>query len=103
VSSAGFWPGDPSFPEAAFYSYAYPPPPGFERAPVLPRSARYEPALHEFILPYEAVRTSPSPERDVMTFLQTTYVAAAELGHWRRDELERTMAGEAAGSLGAHP
>ena len=25
VSSAGFWPGSDAFPEAAFYSYAYPP------------------------------------------------------------------------------
>src|SRR5213078_1762170 len=45
VSSAGFWPGDPSYPEAIFYSYAYPQPPGFEEAKVLPRAARYEPAL----------------------------------------------------------
>jgi hypothetical protein len=100
VSSAGFWPGDPSFPHAAFYSYAYPQPPGFERAPVLPRTARYEPALHEFILPYEAVRAAPSPELEVMTFLQTTYVAAAELGNWRRQDLERRpAAGEAAAVL----
>ncbi|HYV44476.1 MAG TPA: DUF5996 family protein [Myxococcaceae bacterium] len=89
VSSAGFWPGDPSFPEAAFYCYAYPQPPGFESAPVLPPSARYEPGLHEFILPYEAVRAAASPDLEVMTFLQTAYAAAAELGHWNRGELER--------------
>ena len=29
VSSAGFWAGDDRFPEAAFYSYAYPTPAGF--------------------------------------------------------------------------
>jgi hypothetical protein len=90
VSSAGFWPGDASFPMAAFYSYAYPQPPGFERAPVLPRSARYVPALHELVLPYEAVRSEPSPDLEVMTFLETTYAAAAELGNWPREELERT-------------
>jgi uncharacterized protein DUF5996 len=89
VSSAGFWPGDPSFPTAAFYSYAYPQPPGFERAPVLPSAAHYEPAIHGFVLPYEAVRSAPSPDLEVMTFLHTTYVAAAELGNWPRDVLER--------------
>src|SRR5436305_1332746 len=34
VSSAGFWPGSDSFPQAAFYSYAYPEPPGFRERPV---------------------------------------------------------------------
>ena len=29
VSSAGFWPGSDAFPQAAFYSYAYPEPPAF--------------------------------------------------------------------------
>ena len=32
VSSAGFWPGDARFPEAAFYAYAYPEPAGFRDA-----------------------------------------------------------------------
>ena len=36
VSSAGFWPGSDAFPQAAFYSYAYPEPPGFRDAPVTP-------------------------------------------------------------------
>ena len=34
VSSAGFWPGSEAFPRAAFYSYAYPEPPGFREAAV---------------------------------------------------------------------
>ena len=33
VSSAGFWPGSDAFPQAAFYSYAYPAPAGFADAP----------------------------------------------------------------------
>src|SRR3954471_317452 len=36
VSSAGFWPGSDAFPQAAFYSYAYPSPPGFADARVEP-------------------------------------------------------------------
>jgi hypothetical protein len=34
VSSAGFWPGNDAFPQAAFYSYAYPEPTGFHDRPV---------------------------------------------------------------------
>jgi hypothetical protein len=89
VSSAGFWPGGPGFDDAAFYAYAYPEPVGFASAPVAPAAARYDTTLREFILPYEAVRTSLTPDRDVRAFLDSTYLAAAELGHWNRAELER--------------
>ena len=36
VSSAGFWPGNETFPRAAFYSYAYPEPAGFRDRAVAP-------------------------------------------------------------------
>ncbi|MGE5722457.1 MAG: DUF5996 family protein, partial [Sphingomonadales bacterium] len=32
VSSAGFWPGSPAYPRAAFYAYAYPVPEGYAKA-----------------------------------------------------------------------
>jgi hypothetical protein len=89
VSSAGFWPGDARFPEPAFYAYAYPAPDGFSAARVLPAAARYEPAVGEFVLPYAAVRSARDPSSDVLAFLQSTYEAAAELGHWDRARLER--------------
>ncbi|MEM1118086.1 MAG: DUF5996 family protein [Bacteroidota bacterium] len=88
VSSAGFWPG-PEIGEAAFYSYAYPEPAGFAAADVRPEAARYEAALGEFVLPYEAVRTAPAPEAALLDFLETTYAAAADLGAWDRAALER--------------
>lgn len=89
VSSAGFWPGDARFPEAAFYAYAYPTPPGFGEAAVRPAAARYDPALGEFLLPYAAVRGAPDPSAEVLAFLQSTYEAAADLGKWDRARLER--------------
>ena len=61
VSSAGFWAGDPRFPEAAFYSYAYPAPAGFAEAAVRPAAARFNATLGEFVLPYAAVRSAPDP------------------------------------------
>jgi hypothetical protein len=89
VSSCGFWPGGGSVPYAAFYSYAYPEPPGFSAAPVRPRAAFYSSELREFLLPYDAVRESESPDEVLLDFLQTTYEAAATLGHWDRGSLER--------------
>jgi hypothetical protein len=88
VSSAGFWPGGSGVEDAAFYSYAYPPPPGFATATVQPAEARYDDTLGEFLLPYEAVRSSASPEETLLAFLQSTYRAAADCGDWDRGALE---------------
>jgi len=90
VSSAGFWAGGGPVPDAAFYSYAYPEPAGFAEATVRPAAAYYHPELREFVLPYEAVRTAVDPDAMLLAFLQSTYVAAANLGHWDRASLERS-------------
>jgi hypothetical protein len=89
VSSCGFWPGNEQLPYPAFYAYAYPEPPGFKAATACPGEAFYEPALGEFILPYEAVRQAPSPDAVLLDFFQSTYEAAADLGNWDRVALER--------------
>ena len=89
VSSAGFWAGA-GLGEAAFYSYAYPSPAGFSRSRVLPEAAYFHETLGEFILPYEAVRTAADPAQALLSFLQTTYEAAATLSAWDRSALERS-------------
>jgi hypothetical protein len=89
VSSAGFWPGSAAAEgEPFFYSYAYPAPEGFVTAPVRPGSARYDAALGEFVLPYEAVRSASDPDALLLDFLETTYAAAADLARWDRQALE---------------
>lgn len=87
VSSAGFWPGSETFPQAAFYSYAYPEPPGFRDAPVTP-GAFFDTSLGEFILLYESLRVAADPAALLLDFLSTTYAAAAERGGWDRASLE---------------
>jgi hypothetical protein len=89
VSSCGFWPGGGAVPYAAFYSYAYPEPAGFSEASIRPVAAFYSSDLREFILPYEAVRHSESPDQVLVEFLQATYEAAANLSNWDRESLER--------------
>ena len=91
VSSAGFWPGGGDVPYPAFYSYAYPEPPGFSQAAVAPDGAFYSSTLREFVLPYEVVRTSESPDEAVLAFLQSTYEAAANAAGWDRQSLEQTL------------
>jgi hypothetical protein len=87
--SAGFWPGGGVLPEAAFYAYAAPEPQGIALEPLEPPAATYDPTAHEFLLPYEAVRTHRSPRHSLLRFLQTTYEAGASLAGWDREALDR--------------
>jgi Family of unknown function (DUF5996) len=88
VSSAGFWPGGGPVDYAAYYSYTYPMPPGFSESMVQPKEAFFSKEAGEFLLPYEAVRTSADPKGTLIKFLQTTYEAAADCAHWDRVALE---------------
>jgi hypothetical protein len=87
LSSAGFWPGT-GLGEAAFYSYAYPEPDGYRDRDVRPGAAHFLDEMGEFVLPYEAVRTADDPDAMLLTFLQDTYAAAADLADWDREALE---------------
>lgn len=53
----------------------------------LPGHARE--AAKEYLLAYDAVRESESPDATLLDFLQTTYEAAANLAAWDRASLER--------------
>ena len=88
VSSCGFWPGK-GLGQPAFYSYAYPEPAGLPDAQIIPGAAYYSRELHEFILPYDAVRQAAAPDQFLLEFLASTYAAAADFGHWDRAVLER--------------
>jgi hypothetical protein len=88
VSSAGFWPGSGAVDFPAFYSYAYPEPPGYRATKVRPDAAFFSEALGEFILPYDAVRTAADPDSALLEFLQSTYEAAANCAKWDREALE---------------
>ena len=89
VISVGFWAGSGPIAYPAFYSYAYPAPDGFSKARVKPAAAFFSDDLKEFILPYDAVRESASPDATLLDFLQSTYEAAANLAQWDRAALER--------------
>jgi len=87
VSSLGFWPGNEMMPDPIFYSYAYPAPDGFPEAKVRPAFASYNAQLKEFVLPYEQMRRSESPDAALLDFARSTYDAASTLGDWDRAAL----------------
>lgn len=88
LSSAGFWAG-PGLGEPAFYSYTYPAPDGYSSAKAKPEAAYYHGDLGEFILPYHVVQSAENPDSMLLDFLQSTYVAGADLGKWDRVSLEK--------------
>lgn len=86
--SAGFWPGNGGYGQAAFYAYAAPVPPGLADAQI-PGPGSFNKDLGEFLLNYDAVRATPDPARTVLDFLEHTYAAAADQAHWDRPNLDR--------------
>ena len=83
VISFGFWPGDDNVPDAAYYSYTAPEPPGLRDQPLalgswIPSGSSSSLA----ILPYEAVRTATDPRTTLLAFCQSAYEAGARLAGW---------------------
>jgi hypothetical protein len=88
VSSAGWWPSSPEL-GPLFYSYMYPQPEAFPRSRVSPDSATFDPELGLFILREDDLQDLANPEAAVLSFLESTYEAGAELAGWDRAALER--------------
>jgi hypothetical protein len=90
-ASCGFWPGGglvAGVAEPAFYAYIYPAPAGYSEAAV-PPPGFFSRELGEYILPYDAMRTADRPDDTLLSFLESTYAAAANLAGWDRGALER--------------
>jgi hypothetical protein len=101
VIAHGFWPGG-DWPvggrvgEPVFYAYVVPGVPELAQARIAPPEARFDAQLGEFLLPYEAVRTSPDPDATLLAFMESTYRAAATARGWDAAQLERRPAVPAA-------
>jgi Family of unknown function (DUF5996) len=44
---------------------------------IMPKEAFYHSKMREFLLPYDAVSAAKSPDEALLSFLQSTYEAAA--------------------------
>jgi hypothetical protein len=86
---AGFWPGHDQALGAAFFAYAYPKPDSLEKTGIRPDEARWDTELGEFVLPYDAVRAAPVPQRAILDFLESTYDVCATRLDWNTDLIRR--------------
>jgi len=79
---AGWWPGDDSRPEAAFYAYGYPQPEQNESVEISPDFAGWSQNAGEFLMSYEDTRSSPDPRQAIHDFLDTTYAGVSRSMGW---------------------
>ncbi|MHB9150278.1 MAG: DUF5996 family protein [Thermoleophilia bacterium] len=93
--NAGFWPGDDDNPQAAFYAYLVPRPPGCELAAIEPEHGNWVEAMGEWILPYDKVQISEDPRTQVLTFLESVYQYATSAGGWDGEAHRYTRPGPA--------
>ena len=88
VISAGFWPGNGGYGQAAFYCYAAPVPDGLSSVTIAGPGA-FNAQLGEFLLNYDDARSAADPAQTVLDFLNNTYAAAADAARWDRATLDR--------------
>jgi hypothetical protein len=82
VISFGFWAGDDTLGDAAYYSYTAPEPGGLRDTP-LPIGAWTEYGTGSLaILPYETIRNARDPRTTLLAFCQGAYEAGARLAGW---------------------
>jgi hypothetical protein len=91
--AVGWWPGDARYPRAAFYAYAHPAPPGFERMTLSPAAARWEAALGEYVLDWDDVRTAADPHETALSFARSAFRNACVVCGW-----DPSLAGSAEGN-----
>jgi hypothetical protein len=82
--SFGFWAGDKTVREPAFYSYTAPEPAGLSEQPLRPEGARWQASgsSHLAFLAYDEVRNAPDPRGTLLEFLQSAYEAGAFMAGW---------------------
>ncbi len=78
----GWWPGDPRYPKAAFYAYAYPHVEGFAHSSLSPDSARWDDGLGEFVLDWNDVISSPDPHQTALGFARSALRHACTVCQW---------------------
>jgi hypothetical protein len=92
--SVGWWPGDARFPNAAFYAYAHPAPPGFELAVLEPAAARWDATLGEYLLEWDHVVASQDPYETALDFASSVVEHACRACNW-----DPTLAASAVGTV----
>jgi hypothetical protein len=77
----GWWPGDGRYAKPAFYAYTHPAPDGFAGVELSP-GARWDDALGEYVLDWEAAGSSADPRRAILEFAQAAFRHTCTVCAW---------------------
>ena len=79
----GFWAGDANVQAPAFSSYTYPAPDGLGRQPLSPSASWVDANGSPMaLLIYDDVRVAADPRAALLDFLESSYLAGAQLSGW---------------------
>jgi hypothetical protein len=81
LMNVGLYYGDAQTPPL-FYGYIYPAPKEAQSLPIAPAQASWSSALQEWVLPYEAVRTSSDPPATLRSFIDAIYEQCFAAAGW---------------------
>jgi hypothetical protein len=84
LMNVGLYFGDAQTPPF-FYGYIHPEPADAASLPIAPSQASWSTALHEWVLPYESVRTSSDPATVLRAFVDAIYEHCFDAAGWPRD------------------
>jgi hypothetical protein len=91
--AVGWWPGDPGYPEAAFYAYAYPAPDRYPTVSLSPEAAYWDAQMGEYLLPWKDVRSAANPYEFALEFARSAFKHGGLLSAW-----DPGLAGSATGT-----
>ena len=85
--AVGWWPGDASYAQAAFYAYAHPPRAAFAGAQLSSPVGHWNDALGEYVLDWDDVCAMPDPYQAALEFARLVFRHACTTCEWDPDLL----------------
>jgi hypothetical protein len=80
--TVGWLPGNARHPQAAFYAFASPSPPGFAEGTLSPAAAHWDKSQGQYILDWDDVRAAPDPRAAAVEFAHSAFEHACQVADW---------------------
>jgi uncharacterized protein DUF5996 len=80
--AVGWWPGNPTYPKAAFYAYVHPAVADFARAELAGSPARWDETLGEYVLDWDDLAATPDPHRTAVDFARSAFLHGCAVCDW---------------------
>jgi uncharacterized protein DUF5996 len=78
----GWWPGDPRYGKAAFYSYAHPAPEGFAGATLSPPAVHWDEGMGLYMLDWDDIHAAEDPHALALEFARSAFRHSCVVCDW---------------------